>query len=147
MTLEKLRAILPKKIGEEDAARILAALNGEIAPYREKAEQYDELIAQTQREKQQAQEQALQQEIERVLREKGARSLRAAKALLDMEAIRGREDWKKAIAEEVEKLEKSAEGAFLFLPEKTGRKVSVGAALKKAGGGDETAAIRRAAGL
>lgn len=158
MTREQIRALLPEGTGEGVVTRLLDAMHREMGAraedarrmeqLEEKARAYDELLEQIGQERQRAREAQLQEDIDAALREKSARNLKAARALLDIDALREKAGDAAAVKEAVEKLRRSAEGAFLFLPEKTGRRVNIGGEnLGSSAPANAEQAIRRAAGL
>lgn len=151
MNKEELRKLLPGETSEETLER-LAEKYAELEALAEQAKEFEEKLAryeQQMREAEEREQEALfQAELERALERRGARSLKAAKALLDLEALRQSENRAEAIRRAVEELACSEEGAFLFAQEKTGRRMDIGGgrfgAHAQTGATD---AIRRAAGL
>jgi len=141
-----MKKILPEGADEKILDRVMQALREiEEGVRGEMQEKYEaELRAAEERERE-AQFQAM---VDEALREKGCRSLKAAKALLDMDALREKGGSKEAVRRAVEELAGDSEGAFLFEAGATGRKVNIGGSgiMAKAQGGS-VAAIRRAAGL
>jgi len=172
MTKEQLKKLLPG-MDREKLERVYEALRAEEKQLKEAAEQaqketakkdellrgvlkkaqaYDEMMEKLEREAQEASEKQEEEEfaaqVEQALKARGALSTKAAMALLDMEALRASGNRKADIAKAVEELARSAEGAFLFAKEKTGRKVNIGGGrFGAAARSSETEAIRRAAGL
>lgn len=149
MTKEEMKAILPKGTGEAAIERLLAQMNSEIEAGREALRaEYEEKIAKIERERSLERESALDRQMEELLKKRGARSTKAARAMIDMDAVRAAQDPQKALREAVDRLCKSEESAFLFLPQKTGRRVNVGGeALKRKERSGAEEAFRRAAGL
>lgn len=172
MTKEQMRRFLPEGTGKEQAA-LMEAVRAEVKQYKEaaeaaqkelarkdgllraaeeKARAYDELKARYESEKAEAErreeEARFMAEIESALRERGVRSVKAAVALMDIEALRRSENRREEINRAVEALAAGEEGSFLFAKEKTGRKVNIGGGRFGAGTRmSENEAIRRAAGL
>lgn len=173
MTRKQLKKLLPEGMGSaeaealyealleeekkhrqqaEQADRELERLNEQMRAAQEKARAYDELLAQNEREREaereREEEEAFRAELEGALRERGVRSMKAALALMDVEALRGSRERRKEIGRAVEALAGSEDGRFLFERKRTGRKVQIGGGRFGAephGGAEER--IRRAAGL
>lgn len=146
MTREEMKKILPEGMDEKILDRVMQALRESEERVRsEMQEKYEaELRAAEERER----EAQFQAAVDEVLREKGCRSLRAAKALMDMDALREKGGAKEAIRRAVEELAGDSEGAFLFEAGATGRKVNIGGnGIRQTAQGGSMAAIRRAAGL
>lgn len=149
MTREQLRAMLPD--GTDDAAvtRILDALHAEIRPYKdasdksandlaEKAKAYDALQAKYDADLKAANEKAAALEfggkLDGKLKDKGARNLKAARALLDLEALKASENQDADIDAAIKALIDGEDTAFIFAAQPTGEKKGVGAPVGKAPG-------------
>jgi len=65
--------------------------------------------------------------LDGILREKGARSIKAARAMLDIDKIKTSRNQKNDAVKAVEELSASEEGAFIFAAQPTGRNTGVGA--------------------
>lgn len=154
MTREQIKAMLPD--GTEDAVvtKILDALHGEIQPHKDAAKKAQDDLAAKVAELAEVGKKAAELEfggmLDGLLREKGARSLKAAKALLDVAALKGSKNQQADAKAAVETLAKSEEGAFLFAPQPTGGTGGVGApvgAPPAAKDGVESAFLARNPGL
>lgn len=170
MTREKLMKLLPEGMDAKAVRKLIEAIEAEGQEYREKAEQAQKALAEKERQAQES-KRALEEmqakyeaeltqagererdarflaEVEKALRAKGAKSMKAAMALLDLEELKSGGDWEERIKRAIDELAASAEGAFLFTAEKTGRKMDIGGGRFRGGVQNEaTSAIRRAAGL
>ena len=152
MTKDELKKLLPKGVDERTLAKVVEKLEEEARKAASAAQaqkrDYDELLEKYERDMQGAQEAAFEAELDKALIRRGARSIKAAKAMLDVEKLRKSENRAEEIRKAVEALASGEEGAFLFMPEKTGRRMHIGGGrFKNAVQGGEAAAIRRAAGL
>lgn len=154
MTREQIKAMLPD--GTEDAVvtKILDALHGEIQPHKDAAKKAQDDLAAKVAELAEVGKKAAELEfggmLDGLLREKGARSLKAAKALLDVAALKNSKNQQADAKAAVEALAKSEEGAFLFAPQPTGGTGGVGApvgAPPAAKDGVESAFLARNPGL
>lgn len=154
MTREQIKAMLPD--GTEDAVvtKILDALHGEIQPHKDAAKKAQDDLAAKVAELAEVGKKAAELEfggmLDGLLREKGARSLKAAKALLDIAALKGSKNQQADAKAAVEALAKSEGGAFLFAPQPTGGTGGVGApvgAPPAAKDGVESAFLARNPGL
>ena len=154
MTREQIKAMLPD--GTEDAVvtKILDALHGEIQPHKDAARKAQDDLADKVAELAEVGKKAAELEfggmLDGLLREKGARSLKAAKALLDIAALKGSKNQQADAKAAVEALAKSEVGAFLFAPQPTGGTGGVGApvgAPPAAKDGVESAFLARNPGL
>lgn len=65
--------------------------------------------------------------IDGLLRQKGARNIRAAKSLLDLEIIRNSKNQKEDALSAIEAIASAEDSAFIFSAQPTGRKADVGA--------------------
>ena len=147
MTREEMKKLLGEGVDEKTLDGVMQALReSEQRAAMETQEKYEEQLRAMEEREKEAQFQAM---VDEVLRGMGCRSLRAAKALMDMEALRNAGGgMKEAIRKAAEELSQDEEGAFLFRAESSGRKVNIGGNGIKAGAkGGSMAAIRRAAGL
>lgn len=136
--LDALHAeIKPYKDAARQAADDLAAKVSEMAEISkkaatadEKAKAYDELQARYDADVKAANERAAEIEfsgmIDGVLRDKGARNIRAARALLDLDAIRKSKNQKQDAEAAVSALASDAQSAFIFEAQPAG-KTTIGA--------------------
>ena len=145
-----------KKAQDDLAAKVaeLAEVGKKAGTVDEKIKAYDALQAKYDADLKAANEKAAELEfggmLDGLLREKGARSLKAAKALLDVAALKGSKNQQADAKAAVEALAKSEEGAFLFAPQPTGGTGGVGApvgAPPAAKDGVESAFLARNPGL
>ena len=137
--LDALHAeIQPHKDAAKQAADDLAAKVAEMAEISkkattagEKAKAYEELQAKYDADIKAANERAEAMEfntkLDGKLRDKGARNLKAAKALLDVDALKASKNQDADIDAAIEALTKGEESAFIFEAQKVGR-VDVGRA-------------------
>ena len=159
MTREEARKYLPKGLDgkaaekllakiEEDEKRAALEMEAKAAEAAARQREYEELLERYEADVGGAREGEFAAQVEVELVKKGARSIRAAKAMLDLEKIRKSENRAEALKKAIEELMASEEGAFLFTAQRTGRKADIGGgAFKKMAQGSGTEAIRRAAGL
>jgi hypothetical protein len=147
MTREEMKKLLGEGVDEKIIDSVMQAMReGEERAATEMQEKYEEQLRAMEEKEKEAQFQAM---VDEVLRGMGCRSLRAAKALMDMEALRNAGGgMKEAIRKAAEALSQDEEGAFLFRAESSGRKLNIGGnGFKESAKGGSMAAIRRAAGL
>ena len=127
-----------KKASEDLAAKVaeMAEISKKAATNDEKAQAYDELQAKYERDLREANERAAALEfdsmLDGVLREKGARNLKAARALIDLEALRASKNQQEAARAAVDAIAGAEDSAFLFGAQPTGQKTDVGAGTGKA---------------
>ena len=131
--LDALHAeIQPHKDAAKQAADDLAAKVAEMAEISkkattagEKAKAYEELQAKYDADIKAANERAEAMEfntkLDGKLRDKGARNLKAAKALLDVDALKASKNQDADIDAAIEALTKGEESAFIFEPQKIGK--------------------------
>lgn len=149
MTREQLRAMLPE--GTEDAAvtKILDALHAEIKPHKdandkaandlaEKTKAYDALKAKYDADLKAANDKAAALEfgskLDGKLKDKGARNLKAARALLDLEALKASKNQDADVDAAIKALIDGEDTAFMFEAQPTGAKKNIGAPVGKAPG-------------
>ena len=147
MTREEMKKLLGYGVDEKVLDSVMQAMReGEERAAMEVQEKYEAQLREMDEREKEAQCQGL---VDEVLRGMGCRSLRAAKALMDMEALRSAGGgMKEAVRKAAEELSQDEEGAFLFKAESSGRKVNIGGnGFKASAKGGSMAAIRRAAGL
>lgn len=164
MTREQVKAMLPDGTDDAVVTKILDALHSEIQPHKDaakksaddltaKARAFDELQMKYNTDIKAAQDRAdalaFDGMLETVLRGKGARNIKAARALLDIDALKASKDRQKDMAEAVDKLVKAEDSAFLFEAQPTGGKGDIGAPAGKpsAVSGVEQAFMARNPGL
>ncbi len=122
------------KQAEDDlAAKVkeMAEINNKAATASEKAKAYDELQTKYEADIKAANERAEAMEfnakLDGKLRDKGARNLKAAKALLDVDALKASKNQDADMDAAIEALTKGEESAFIFEAQKVGR-VDIGRA-------------------
>ena len=175
MTREQLKTLLPPGADNATLNRLLGALHAEIAPCREEARRsaealaaqageleaaraggarleetrraLDELRERYDRDLRAADERAFEAMVDSALREQGARSAKAARSLLDLDAIRAQPDREAAARAAVDALAHAQDTAFLFAAQPTGERRDVGGRVQGAPSPDEMLAVRAAAGL
>ena len=136
--------IQPHKDAAKQAADDLAAKVAEMAEISkkattagEKAKAYEELQAKYDADVKAANERAEAMEfntkLDGKLRDKGARNLKAAKALLDVQALKASKNQEADMDAAIEALTKGEESAFIFEAQKVGR-VDVGRATGNSAG-------------
>lgn len=144
---EQAKKDLETKVAE------MAEVSKKAATADEKARAYDELQAKYYADLKAANERAADlefgQTIENALREKGARNIKAAKALMDIEALKASKNRDSDIKAAIEALAGAEDSAFIFETKPAGGPtVNIGAPTGGGGGVDkDTAALRAAAGL
>lgn len=141
-----------KKAADDLAAKVaeMAEIAKKAATADEKAKAYAELQQKYNDDVKAAQERADNLEfdglLDGVLRDKGAKNIKAARALMDMDALKSSKDRKADMEAAVEKLVKGEDSAFLFGAQPTGGKGGVGADTGKPGA-DYAAQMRAVMGL
>ncbi len=129
MTQEQLKAMLGDGADEAVMTRVLEAINTEVKTHQDAAKKAeDDLKAANAR----AAAVEFHSMLDGVLRDKGARSLKAAKAHLDMDALMKSENRQADAEAAVAALVGAEDTAFLFGAQPTGQKVNVGAGVGKA---------------
>lgn len=127
---QKARDDLAEKVSE------MAEISKKAATAEEKTKAYDELQAKYDKDVKAARERAEALEFDSALndklKEKGARNVKAARALLDMDALKAGKNRDADMNAAIEALAKDESSAFLFGAEQVG-KVSVGAGTGKSG--------------
>ena len=147
MTRDEMKKLLGEGVEEKIIDSVMQAMReGEERAAMEMQEKYEVQLREMEEREKEAQFQAM---VDEALRGMGCRSLRAAKALLDMDALRGAGGgMKEAIRKAAEELSQDEEGAFLFRAESSGRKVNIGGnGFRASARSGSMAAVRRAAGL
>lgn len=126
MTQEQIRALLGDGADEAVLTRVLEAVNAEVKTHQDAAQKaQDELKAANER----AAAKEFDAMLDGVLRTKGARSLKVAKAHLDMDALRKSKNAQADAEAAVAALVSAEDTAFLFGAQPTGEKVNVGASV------------------
>lgn len=122
-----------KKAQDDLAAKVaeMAEISKKAATADEKVKAFDELQSKYDADLKAANERAATLEfnskIDGRLRDKGARNLKAAKALLDVDALKGSKNQDADIDAAIDALTKSADSAFIFETQPTGKKTNIGA--------------------
>ena len=122
-----------KKAQDDLAAKVgeMAEISKKAATASEKAKAYDELQAKYDADIKAANERAAELEftskLDDKLKSKGARNLKAAKALLDVDALKGSKNQDADIDAAIDALTKGADSAFIFEAQPTGKKTNIGA--------------------
>lgn len=120
-----------KQSADELAAKVaeLGEISKKAATAEEKTKAFEELQARYDADLKAANDRAAAIEfdtmIDSLLREKGARSIKAARAFLDIEKIKASTDQKRAAAKAVDELTTAEDSAFIFDAQPAGR-TSVG---------------------
>ena len=126
-----------KQAADDLAAKIAenAEINKNAATAEEKAKAFDELQAKYDADLKAANDRIAAIEfdgmIDGILREKGARSIKAARALLNLEELRGSQNQKADALSAIESLMAAEDSAFIFNAEPTGGKGGVGTPVGK----------------
>lgn len=119
------KADLEAKVSE------MAEISKNAASDAEKAKAFDELQAKYDADIKAANERAAAIEfdgmLDGILREKGARNIKAARALLDIEAIKTSKNQKEDALSAVNALATSEDSSFIFSAQPTGNTVKIGA--------------------
>lgn len=114
----------------------------------EMRESAEERATRLEKELEKANERIFAVTVESELRARGARNIKAARALIDEEYIKGEKDTALAARREAERLAGAPDTAFLFeRPVPTGEKRDVGGRFVTTRGDSLMQAVRRAAGL
>ena len=127
-----------KKAQDDLAAKVaeMAEISKKAATAEEKTKAYDELQAKYDKDVKTARERAEALEFDSALndklKEKGAKNVKAARALLDMDALKASKNRDADMDAAIEALAKDEGSAFLFGAEQVGR-TSVGAGTGKSG--------------
>ena len=121
-----------KKAQDDLAAKVaeMAEISKKAATASEKAKAYDELQAKYDADIKAANERAAELEfnskLDDKLKTKGARNLKAVKALMDVEALKASKNQDADIDAAIEALTKGADTAHEFNPQPTGQKTNIG---------------------
>lgn len=147
MTREQLRAMLPEGTEDSVVTKLLDALHAEIRPYKdasdkaandltEKVKAYNDLQTKYEADIKAATDKAAALEFDSKLngklKDKGARNLKAARALLDLEALKASEKQDADIDTAIKTLIESEDTAFVFAAQPTGERRNIGAPVKQA---------------
>lgn len=122
-----------KQAADDLAAKVqeMAEISKRAATAGEKAKAYEELQAKYDADIKAANERAETMEfnskLDGKLRDKGARNLKAAKALLDVDALKASKNQDADMDAAIEALVKGADTAHEFNPQPTGQKTNIGA--------------------
>ena len=150
MTREQLKAMLPEGTENSVVSNILDALHSEIKIHQDaatkatkdlsdKSKAYDDLQAKYDADTKAANDRVSAMEfnskLEGKLTAKGARNLKAAKALLDMDALKASKNGDADMDAAIEALIKGEDTAFVFAAQPTGGKADVGAPTRGGSGG------------
>lgn len=121
-----------KKAQDDLAAKVgeMTEISKKAATADEKAKAFDELQAKYDADLKAANERAATLEfnskVDGRLRDKGARNMKAARALLDMDALKGSKNQDADIDAAIDALTKGADSAFIFEAQPTGKKTNIG---------------------
>lgn len=121
-----------KKAQDDLAAKVgeMTEVSKKAATADEKAKAFDELQAKYDADLKAANERAATLEfnskVDGRLRDKGARNMKAARALLDMDALKGSKNQDADIDAAIDALTKGADSAFIFEAQPTGKKTNIG---------------------
>lgn len=132
-----------KQAADDLAAKVqeMAEISKKAATAGEKAKAYEELQAKYDADLKAANERAealeFNTKLDGKLRDKGARNLKAAKALLDVDALKTSKNQDADMDAAIEALTKSEESAFIFEAQKIG-KIDIGKATGNPTGGKMT---------
>lgn len=147
MTQEQLKALLGEGADEAVMTKLLEAVNAEVKMHQDAAKKaQDELKAANER----AAAKEFDDLLDGVLRDKGARSLKAARAHLDVDALKASKNRKADAEAAVKALMEAQDTSFLFGAQPTGQKANVGASVgtaPSASDGVEAAFARMNPGL
>jgi DNA repair exonuclease SbcCD ATPase subunit len=133
-----------KQAADDLAAKVaeMAEISKKAATASEKAKAYEDLQAKYDADIKAANERAAELEftskLDDKLKSKGARNLKAAKALLDVDALKASKNQDADIDAAIEALTKGVDTAHEFNPQPTGKKIDIGRATGNSAGGKMT---------